>query len=605
MHQFNQSPKYPLRWHDIRYVLSASKLKEKWKKKIRYDVRESFFPDLIEFLDIHTDIEKNAQSLRQDIEVGSYVPTSAARYRVEKSRGLCRLMVTPHPLDLLILQTLSDTLYSQIKKASPSKNAFFEPKDHSFSQVTGEEPEYGTFSSWKKFQKKILGFKDESNFIVVTDIANYYDFIDFNNLRNVISAKKQVNESLMDFLIFILRNLSWQPDFMPFRPTGLPQINADAPRLLAHAYLFELDAFIERANKKQYARFMDDIDAGVNSISEAKKLLRDIDLVLQSRNLRLNSGKTKILSASESYQHFRVRENTIIDKFDKIAAAKITSGASSVIFAGKLAKITEKMVEKNRFDAGNGEKVYKRLVNLTTKYNGRLTEKVFRDCVRNRPNLREAAFSNAAKTGYGEPQFRAIFEYYDNGLVCDDAFQMMFSKSLVYGILIYDGNEVDRLNRAKNIMETDGSSGIHSLIWFLSRYAKPDTFLSSVRKICFGRPLHPFTSRLIGGYLGRIIDNGQLVHQLRLIVSSLKDRGAETAFDYIYDLSVDKNKFKKVYPILSSENKSLPLRYSHSKFIILNAVLHNKNLNDTDKEKLKTSHAAILEEPSYKLGGLI
>nr|CAD6413779.1 MFS transporter [Rhizobium sp. Q54] len=198
-------------------------------------------------------------------------------------------MVSPHPQDLLLLQTLSDTLYQQIKEAAPSKNAFFEPQDHSFSKLRGQDPEYGTFRSWKQFHQKILGFQKEAKYLVVTDVANYYDFIDLNSLRNVLSSRKKVNESLMDFLLFILRNLSWQPDFMPFRSTGLPQIEADAPRLLAHAYLFELDAFIEKKNKQQYARFMDDIDAGVESISEAKRLLRDIDLVLQSRNLRLNA----------------------------------------------------------------------------------------------------------------------------------------------------------------------------------------------------------------------------------------------------------------------------------------------------------------------------
>jgi hypothetical protein len=37
---------------------------------------------------------------------------------------------------------------------------------------------------------------------------------------------------------------------------------------------------------------MDDIDIGVETIAEAKHTLRSVDLVLQTRQVRLNSGKT-------------------------------------------------------------------------------------------------------------------------------------------------------------------------------------------------------------------------------------------------------------------------------------------------------------------------
>ena len=53
-----------------------------------------------------------------------------------------------------------------------------------------------------------------------------------------------------------------------------------------------------------YARFMDDIDLGVDTLREAKQLLKQIDLVLQTRQVRLNSGKTKILSQIEAEKAF-------------------------------------------------------------------------------------------------------------------------------------------------------------------------------------------------------------------------------------------------------------------------------------------------------------
>jgi hypothetical protein len=605
MQFFNQSPKYPLRWHDIRYVLGRGRLRSKWKDKVRHQVKKSFFPDIIDFIDVHVNIDAITRQIRKEIATGAYAPALAARYRVEKSRGLCRLMVNPHPYDLLILQTLSDTLYHQIKKTAPSKNAFFEPQDHSFSKLSGSEPSYDTFSSWKKFHQKILGFQRDSEYIIVTDVANYYDFIDFGSLRNVLSARKQINESLMYFLIFILRSLSWQPDFMPFRSTGLPQINADAPRLLAHAYLFELDAFIERTNKKQYARFMDDIDAGVDSIAEAKKLLRDIDLVLQSRNLRLNSGKTKIMSAAEALIHFRVRENSLLDKLEAIIKAKVAGGGSGFVPIVRLLNIAERMLDKQAFDSGNGEKIYKRVLGLATSHKVPVSDKIFRDIIFRRPNLRESSFRNAAICGFGASQFDAVTEYFDHGLACDDAFQMNLAKSIVGGLLIYDGHEKSRIKALLDKMETDSASGIHSVLWLLSRFAKPDTFLKAAKDLTRGRSLHSFTYRLIGGYAGRIIRDPALMHQLRTLVATFKDRGAETVFEYVYDLSVDASMYKSILAILKAKNASSPLGCTHAKYFLLNSVLNNSSLPTKDRHTLTATHSAILSEHSYVSVGLI
>jgi hypothetical protein len=78
---------------------------------------------------------------------------------------------------------------------------------------------------------------------------------------------------------------------MPRVEVGLPQINVDAPRLLAHCFLYELDAFLASDPTRDFVRYMDDIDVGVDTIAAAKQVLKSIDLVLQTKQVRLNSGK--------------------------------------------------------------------------------------------------------------------------------------------------------------------------------------------------------------------------------------------------------------------------------------------------------------------------
>ena len=120
-------------------------------------------------------------------------------------------------------------------------------------------------------------------------------------------------ESALDLLIYTLASMLWEPDYMPRVQIGVPQMNLDAPRLLAHCFLFEIDRLLTQYPSVEYARFMDDIDIGVDSESAAKRVLRDLDLSLQTRQIRLNSGKTRILSHGEARRHFKVRENRLLD----------------------------------------------------------------------------------------------------------------------------------------------------------------------------------------------------------------------------------------------------------------------------------------------------
>jgi hypothetical protein len=78
---------------------------------------------------------------------------------------------------------------------------------------------------------------DSYQYIVVTDIANYFDCIPLASLRNTLASCGKFSENLLNFLFYLLEAFSWRPYYMPHSGVGLPQINFDAPRLLAHAYL--------------------------------------------------------------------------------------------------------------------------------------------------------------------------------------------------------------------------------------------------------------------------------------------------------------------------------------------------------------------------------
>lgn len=596
------SPKYHLRARDLLKYLTPKRLETKWRKKTRYDLKRHVFPDPVEFLDIHANIDQFIKIIRSSLRDGTFDVGAPRRYHSEKTLGLCRLMVQISPDAALLLQCLSDKLYSEVKKQSPSKNAFFEPQDHSFKKI--EDQEYGTFKSWKQFQNEILKFSKENKFIVVTDISNYYDFIDLSQLRNVITSFVKVEESLFDFYLFIVSSLSWRPDFMPVRQIGLPQIDLDAPRLLAHCYLFELDRFMEQRSQKNYARFMDDIDAGVDTIEAAKLLLRDTDLVLQSRSLRLNAGKTRILTAKDAFRHFRVRENSFLDKLEKVLETLKSSGKDLAPRFAKLSAVITRRYERQFFVYGNGEKILKRVIGIYNSYMFRIPDNLFYSFIHLHPNLRDSALRNASICGFRKIDFSVICNAFDQGLICDDNFRLTLSKRIVEGKLIYDGTEVNSIKEIIARYPTNDPHSIYAAVWILSRYANPATlfsFLASTSKIWGANEA---LSRLVAGMWPRLRSDPKNAHKYYRFLSNKLSPSGIALLDFHQELVDTASKFGRIRGILLAQNDSLPLKCSHEKALVLQTALVSSAVSAVDKAKLAKSHAAILAEQSYANHGL-
>src|SRR5271169_5548855 len=322
-----KSPRFDTRAAPLRRIFSHGNLEKVWRNKVRVAMRQQFMNDGVEHFDFHVARRIECQKLSQLILSGEYVPEQAQRILVEQSKRLSRQLVIPSAKDALVLQCLSDAFYAEIQSRAPTDRAFFEPKEHRFSS---QRNQYGTFASWLNFQRELFNFSRTRDYIVVTDIANYYHSISYVHLRNVISGILGAEESVLDMLIYVLSSLLWQPDYMPRIEIGLPQINLDAPRLLAHCFLYELDTYLASDTSRDFVRYMDDIDVGVDSIAEAKDVLKSIDLVLQTKQVRLNSGKTIILSRADAIRHFRIIENSRLNLLQDRIKRKIQANSHLV-----------------------------------------------------------------------------------------------------------------------------------------------------------------------------------------------------------------------------------------------------------------------------------
>lgn len=270
-------------------VVHPNNIKKAWKTSIRAGLRKQIIPDLHDYLDIHRNIDGISGRISSLVCAGHYKASAAEFVTLEKKDGITRRLAIPDPTDALILQSIIDSIEPDIINSQPNNNSYYS-RTHTPPSVDNIDSSfsYPWWKLWPEFQERIWKFTQTHEFVVVTDIANYFDTIPLNALRNTLSGIVKINEDVLNLLFFILEALSWRPFFMPHSGVGLPQIDFDAPRLLSHAYLFKVDKELKILTKDSFVRWMDDIDSGVSSREDGKKLLQTLQQVLNSQGLQLN-----------------------------------------------------------------------------------------------------------------------------------------------------------------------------------------------------------------------------------------------------------------------------------------------------------------------------
>lgn len=590
-----RSPRFDIRAKKLRAIFSPDNIERIWKDKVKVSMRDQFMCDGIENFDFHVSRKVESQKLSHLILSGDYVPQKAQRILVEKSKGLCRQLVIPSIRDAIVLQCLSDALYSEIKGKAPTGKAFFEPKDHKFSSPPSG---YGTFASWLNFQKELFEFSKARKFIVVTDIANYYDSISYVHLRNAIASISGVEECVIDMLIYVLADLLWQPDYTPRIEVGLPQINLDAPRLLAHCFLYELDAYLASDPGRDFVRYMDDIDIGVDTIVDAKRALKTVDLVLQTKQVRLNSGKTVILTRSEAIRHFRIFENARLDSVQTSVDHRIKNGLPLDRQRTLIEARIRQGLRKKSFDAGNGEKILKRWIGLAAKTGANVKAEVLEDLVKRRPAVRENAYSFIRSRPLTPSIAHALARASSSGLLVDDAAMVEMSNNLVETFV--------KTKRCHAMIEAIIASndphsyfGLYSRLWLQSKYgttAQLFETLKDTRKIWSP---HERLGRLAASFIPLFAGSPEEASLKSLLADTLNS-GVRETYKFHIKLGNDLPTFKSMFDALKAPNPSRGTGITHAKFLCLLSALRNPAAPPAQILTLRGNHSRAFEDAYYK-----
>lgn len=585
-----------LRKEILSSIFTKKKITNIWRKIVKNQLRSLDFKDLFDHYDFNYNIEERASSIRNDILNGTYKVSQPLIYRIEKKFGVCRHLVIPQPIDALVLQVLVETIADKILNNQPSENAFFSRDKHNVPKPH-ELTEYNLTwrQQWKQLQKKIYKFNDEKELIIVTDLSNYYDSIDIQELRKVVTSYGQLDEVLMDLLFRIIEEISWKPDYLPYSSRGLPVTNIEAIRLLAHSFLFEVDEIIKQKTNNSFTRWMDDIVIGVNSKKEAIETISSISDMLKSRGLALNIGKTDIYDDKKAYYHFQIESNQYLDSIEGIKLKD-----------PKYKKVVKELSErfKQHFkDQGSKywDKISKRFITAFGKLeSSKLLEDLSQIYIEY-PGLRNHLLIYLSKIGYSRQSANKVLEILKKIDVFDDIslFQLC-NLATKWEIPINDNPKYFLRNFEKSITSFSFDRKLpidfYCVIWFKAKYSHPEDLLNFITKYHNIWQTDSFLRRQVTAILARLLVIDSIkVRDLLFSQISSGITNTVTLANQLLQFSSYKKLDNKLNFYLFPKQIQRP--YPLSKFLVLCAVLSSEEIRKADyiKKRIKK----YIKDPYY------
>ncbi|MAD04668.1 MAG: RNA-directed DNA polymerase [Pseudoalteromonas sp.] len=576
------------RKEQLESVFNEPNLVSIWRKIVKKQLRSMDVIDLHDYYDFNYRIEERAKNIAKKVLSGRYKSRSPLIYKVEKKLGICRHLMLPNPSDALVLQAVVESISEKIRESEIDGKAYYSRDKHNV-KMPHEVREPGDYEmrwteQWKKFQKDILNFSEDYKYLVVTDLTNYFDNIGLRELRHVISSRVATHEVTLDFLFSLIEQLSWNPDYLPTSLKGLPTINLEAPRLLAHALLFEIDEILNVKTGGSFVRWMDDINFGVNDIDEACDILGSVNDILKSRGLALNLGKTVVYTAQESERHFLVAENDFLDNFEIVDK----EDASHRKQTRKLLSKFKKHLDNHELQ--NWSKVTKRFLTTAGKLK---TSKLLPYAIslfKKKPGIRANVTYYLQNLGATRKAREAVLKLLEEVSFYDDVTLFQLSKLLVTWEIKRNRSGRQFITKALGLMsKPEKPFDLYCYLWVAAKYARPSQILGVIKTKKSLWEHEPFLTRQVVSILPRIRPfKSDEVDQIISEQISIGPEDAASVAHSLLFLEEVETLDKKLKPYMFPDNR--PNKYPVQKFLILLSLMQSETLR-----KKEDFHRAVDE----------
>jgi hypothetical protein len=357
---------------------------------------------------------------------------------------------------------------------------------------------------------------------------------------------------------------------------------------------------------------MDDIDCGVMTIVEAKKFVRDVDLTLQSRQLRLNSAKTKILSQQDAFDHFCVSENSKLDEYTPLVDLAQTFVSIKPFVGGQLLKLYEGWLKRDASGApdkdsvlrqGNGPKVHKRVLNLLKRCEIEVPVEDLLWLIRNDPGMRQVAFRLLTSYKKANATLYKLVPILKRDFFVDDAAYVDFAYFCVYANFKLTAKLSKTLREAAALLNKRGLFGIYSATMILARLADANELLAQSKIILRDHSDSVWLCRTAAGLFPFFQSApGVIQAEFLQIVRMNKHQAVLDVLDHHLKLANDKTFVSSNYSYLSHPNESYPQAMYFPKAMQILSVKYN-SASASQYKRLVARHSALKSDPFFKAWG--
>lgn len=300
-------------------VVNRSRLKLIWKDEIRKTLRSGTFRDFyipqdaLQFAAFEWELDSFLDRLIEEVLAGTYTPSPAVQIRGAKGIGLSRPLSFPVPRDALLYRALVQATVARLEGLTAASTGSTK-KDRSKTQDSAAS-EYGDwFGVWMSKQGVIRQIVERCEFVVESDISNYFPSIDIRVVREHLLSHSDLDRDAVRLCTYILERIVRHPSYADAPSLGLAQEPFDASRAIGHSLLADVDReFVDEEKKGVYYRFMDDFAIGAQSRAGGERVASRLQRALEPLGLYPNTAKTRIVTRDEFLKSIMTEENDVLD----------------------------------------------------------------------------------------------------------------------------------------------------------------------------------------------------------------------------------------------------------------------------------------------------
>lgn len=302
-------------------MANPSLLQHVWKKRLRKGLRTMSLGgfeldhDPLECLAFDWEIDSVIKDVSASIATGHYRATSGEAIRGAKSVGLTRPIASLDPRDLLVYISAVHLFENDLLEKCRPWVRF--GRSQSQGDASASAADSGWFRLWLKRQGQIWVITSTHEWIVETDVANFFGSLSIDRVCEHVLDKSRADAELVGVLRHALTQFVPMSNYQRSIAGGLPQENFDGSRVIAHTMLAPFDEeFLAEGQTDRYSRWVDDVVIGADTWPEALQCVRRAQTGLERLGLYPNSSKTKIFRRTEFEHSMYKPENDYIGEVD-------------------------------------------------------------------------------------------------------------------------------------------------------------------------------------------------------------------------------------------------------------------------------------------------